>query len=292
MKKIIILLCLIVNFSFAQQASFFRGSSEYYADAYKSKLSQYITLTKTQCDAIDTLFGMLQGRIQVGSITNTRTLLTGYRQASFLTVWGNANANAISLPPYNYVLDFFNSPTHASDGVAWNGTNQYGIIRANPTTFIKNQISYYSQTNTINTSGCDMANVDTTITRVQSLYTGYLNKNRTSQYDINIVCSTAVATFASGLFISNANHVIGNLSLYGRDTLLATAANSGSSFSNPAFLGITVGAAFLPGTGFIQFSTHKMAFCSIGDSFDTTTDIIQYSKIINYFMKKLGINAY
>lgn len=292
MKKIIILLCLIVNFSFAQQASFFRGSSEYYADAYKSKLSQYITLTKTQCDAIDTLFGMLQGRIQVGSITNTRTLLTGYRQASFLTVWGNANANAISLPPYNYSITYYNSPTHASDGVAWNGSNQYGVINVLPTFFnLKAQMSYYSQTNTINTNGCDMGIVDAPITKAMTLYTGYQNKNRTSQCDPAIICSTAVATYASGMFISNQNTTIGNLSLYGRDALLQTATSSGTPF-NTSINGMAIGAGYLDGTGFTQFSTHKMAFCSIGDSFDTTTDLIQYSKIINYFMKKLGINAY
>ena len=303
MKKLILVLFVFISLAAKSQDSWFYATmTPNYASIYKARLSQYITLTTIQNEAIDTLFGMLQGKIQVGSITNTSNFLgngitRGYNQARFLTMWGNASANSICLPPQNYTMTYYNSPTHGSTGVVLDGINDYAVINVNPTVLysatLGTSMHYYSQSNLQNTSGCDMGIANAAVTNAMLLYTGYLNANRTTQYcnpgDINSVSST----FSSGMFISNRSFSQGHLRLYGRDAALATLSNTSACAPfNTALNGMCVGGAYLDGTGVIQFSTHTMAYCGYGYAFDSNTDAIQYSKIINWFMTKLGINAY
>lgn len=292
--RLIIILLFISSSCFSQNnAGMFFAANTKNSDLYKAKIGRYITLTQNQISAIDTLFAMLEGKVQIGTITNTKNLLAIYRGARFLTIWGNANANSQSLPPYDFSMTYYNSPTHASDGVAWNGTNQYATINVKPDTFNVSgtTLEYYSQTNVTSNSQIDMGIANSTATQLYSMGVGFAGVNRTQQYSSSPVVS-ATATFGSGMFISNTSVALGTLTLFGRDNSLASSTRAGSPFNIAGYDKLAVGCLYFDGTGNILYSTHKMAYCGIGDGFDNNTDAIQYSKIINYFMTKLEINAY
>lgn len=77
------------------------------------------------------------------------------RKAIYFPVWSSASANAINLKnPGTYNLTFVNAPTHAADGVAFNGTTQYantGLPLNTMASANSLSISCYSQTNNTNT---------------------------------------------------------------------------------------------------------------------------------------------
>lgn len=171
-------------------------------------------------------------------------------------------------------LTFFNSPTHNSSGVLWNGTNQYANTFLIPSTTLSTtstHLSYYTPTNNLIGSQTPIGTIDIDNTKflqinitLGSFLSGGVTSitsyppTTTNGYTIGIRQAINLqAVFYKGLKVA-ANTFSGNLSLP----------------ANSVFIGGRNSAV-----GLNQPSVHTASFSSIGAGF-TDTQAQQQSQIV------------
>jgi|VirMetMinimDraft_7_1064189.scaffolds.fasta_scaffold70657_2 hypothetical protein len=170
-------------------------------------------------------------------------------------------------------LVFFNTPTHNSNGVLWNGTNQYANTFLNASTALSvssNHLSYYTPTN-------DLTGVQIPIGSLSSSV--FFQLNLTS------------ANFISGLISSAVSYTPLKTNGYTLGSKIA-ANNQFVYFNGSKINSSLVSSAQLP-TSFIYlgardridapfvdfFSKHTASFSSIGSGL-TDTQALQQSQIV------------
>lgn len=179
-----------------------------------------------------------------------------------------------------YQLTFAGSPTHNSDGVAWNGVSQYaltGLIPSSVLTLDSTHLSYYSRSNTANNGveiGCrnadninylDMAVYYTPLS--QAITEQYYGGSSAGELLANTVNSqgyfVASRESSANLFISKTGSSVGSISTTGGvlpgTEIYIGAYNAGGAQSN--------------------YSTRAVALASIGDGLSTTDAANLYTAV-------------
>ena len=187
-----------------------------------------------------------------------------------------------------YRLTFFNAPVHSSNGIAWNGTNQYANthFKANPAIGQNDaHISYYSRTNS-GISGAEMG-----------YYHGptgggfYININfGGTEYravmDIEYAGLSALGTSSSGFYIGS--RVNSTQHLNKRHSAAVTTDGVTSSIDGYRAVDVYIGCSHLADTDAPDYFTNRQcAFASIGNGL-TSSEMTSFYNAVQTFQTSLG----
>jgi hypothetical protein len=177
-------------------------------------------------------------------------------------------------------LQFFNSPTHNSTGVLWNGTTQYAntFFNATSLTNTSTHISYYTQTNNI--TGVQVP-IGAIINSTNFFQLNFTSANFLSGTIASIVSYTQTSSRG---FTLGTRQSINSQRVFRNGNLVASSTVSGSNTLPNAtlYLGArnnpTISSADL-------FSVHTASFATIGDGL-TDTEAIAMSNTV-YFTQRI-----
>lgn len=179
-----------------------------------------------------------------------------------------------------YRLSFINSPTHSSNGVDWNGTDQYATTFINHSTVLSvnsAHYSYYSREDTpgssVNEMGAFTSGAEVGLALKESDGNYYpFNTNQTSY--------PAVANSDSrGFYIVNRNTT--NTEGYKNGVRVVNNTQTGGSPNAIIYLGCH------NVSGPTKFTTKQCAFASIGDAL-TETEAASFYTAVQAFQTTLG----
>jgi len=204
--------------------------------------------------------------------------------AQYPFIGGNAATHKFNLnnpvdTDLGFRLVFFNSPTHTSAGVLFNGTTQYANTFLNPSTALSttsNHISYYTPTNSLTGIQLPMG-AATDGAGISFLHLNYSSANFISGSEASLVAYTPVSTngYTIGTKIANNNQ-----SVFYKGVKLATSTVSSSTLPN---LNIYIGARNRSVSPFIDlYSTHTAGYVSAGSGMTDAISLGQ-SRIVTFF---------
>lgn len=251
-----------------------------------------------QFDPDASLFFQAAGITDLSQKIATNYLVTALKSNSLWTlmnaiypmVGGSLNSCSYNLKaPGLYQITWIATPTASSNGVAFNGTSQYGNTNINAATVLtlnNTHLSYYSRTNTdpgsgvecelgVSTGGSELPLLCLYIRRSTNQFIGdqydynsgqrlsAANTNSTGFYSISRTSSTAQAIYKNGTSQASS----------------ATAASQGSLPSANLFLGAynqsgTAGALF--------FTDRQCAFASVGAGLSSGQESTFYTIVLNF----------
>jgi hypothetical protein len=172
-------------------------------------------------------------------------------------------------------LTFFNSPTHNSNGVLWNGTTQYANTFFNGSTSLTNtstHLSYYTPTN--NLTGIQVP-IGAIINSTNFLQLNFTSANFLSGTIASIVSYTPASTRG---FTLGTRQSINSQRVFRNGDLIASSTVSGSNVLPNATL--YLGARNNPTILSADFySSHTASFSTIGSGL-TDTQAQQQSQIV------------
>ena len=225
------------------------------------------SLTSTERAAIGTLITQLKDSSLWASFTAIYPMVGG----------SDASCRVNLKSPSTFSISFFNSPSFSSNGVDWNGTNQYGNTTVTPSTSLSlnsTSISYYSRENTA-TPALDMGCND-------ALARTYFNP--TSYYAINQTISTDsyVNPNTSGLF--TISRTASNLVTEYRNGISTASTTSVSTAlcTVPIFIGARNNTG-----GATGFTDRQCAFAAIGGGL-TAGQSLTFYNIVQTFQTTLS----
>lgn len=293
-RIIISILLIFIGFQSHSQIAMFHAHNQAvctYLDAdakrFIDSVNVYITLTCEQQLIIDTLVRDLKGQSNPRySTSNVWDSLL----AIYPIIGGDANAHAFNLKdPSTYKMTWVNSPTHASTGVDFNGTSQYGNTNLIPSTtgFItlnSMHLAYYSRENIAGNEREMGGYVDVnSVSRVIMRFSGFSFMNINSAGG-----STNILTDTRG-FVLSSRVASGSIQIYQNGSLFQSAARISSVLCNGT---ITVGAQ-ATGTSPVTidgYTTKECAFSSIGKGL-TATQHSNYYNSVQAYNQRLSRNV-
>jgi hypothetical protein len=239
-----------------------------------------VTLTTTQEDAVGTL---ITGFKSSGIWSKTKAIypmIGGVAGTHKLNLKDPRDADAA------FRLSFVGSPTHSTNGVAWNGTTQYADTFLNPTISLGQNdahLSYYSRTDSAGSE------VEIGIYDAGSVSGCYLAPNFTNEcyFAINSVeyfAYTGLGTASKGLYSGSRTSSTQEFhKRYNEAVRTDTVASASSGFiNNTMFLG-----AFRVGAVPSAFSAKQCAFASIGLGL-TSSQLDSLYSIVQTYQTTLG----
>lgn len=184
-----------------------------------------------------------------------------------------------------YRLTFFGSPTHSTNGIAWNGTTQYSdtFFRYSDNYNLKS-MSYYSRTNaTLNNEG-SMGHFQTggdgallSIRRPSNIAVLTFGAN-------NSIINNGVVTDSLGFFHGQ-RESLSSMSLY-RNAGLLINNNVTPTNTNLISFNMLLGAWSIDGSP-ARFSNKECAFASFGQSL-STQEVTDFYNTVQQFQTILG----
>ena len=183
-------------------------------------------------------------------------------------------------------LSFIGSPTHSTNGVAWNGTTQYADTFLNPTVSLgqnDTHLSYYSRTDSAG-SEVEMGIYDAATTSGAHMTLNYTNEIYYAINSVEYLAYTALGTASKGLYSgSRISSTQEFHKRYNEAVRTDTVASASSAFiNNTMFLG-----AFRVGAVPSAYSAKQCAFASIGLGL-TSSQLDSLYSIVQTYQTTLG----
>jgi hypothetical protein len=203
-------------------------------------------------------------------------------------VGGSAAAHAENLMSSDYAMTWVNSPTHSANGVAFNGTTQYGNTGFNAQTAAWNDCSLGAYINSAGTgtTGLLVAQDDGT----------------TSEFVLNNLAGSTLASFDVGAYAGRS----GNATLSSNTGLIAgsrAGAADKRTYQNGSLINSATGAGASPMPNLVMFLAAynymgspalrfngRLAFAWIGRNLSTAQHSAMYT-IVQAFQTTLGRNV-
>ena len=228
-----------------------------------------VTLTSTQFNAIN----LLVKELKQNEIWNSM-------KAIYPFVGSSAASHKFNLKdPRNldaaFRLTFVNSPTHSSNGVDWNGTNQYANTYLNPSSHLvasSEHLSYYTRTNNVNTT----TDVEMGSLNGSNLSHLLLRRLTSNNYGVTIGTVTAISTTTDCRGLTTGSRTSQtSLKLYKNG--LSISSNTTSDFTRVNAV-IYIGARNDNGTP-AGLTTKQCSFASIGTGLTDVQCAALYSTV-------------
>jgi hypothetical protein len=206
-------------------------------------------------------------------------------QAIYPFVGGNSISHSFNLKDINkFKLTFFNSPLHNSNGIKYNGTNQYAktgyIASVSQAVKMNMHMSIYSRTSASG-AAVEMGSLNGNWTRLYIVSNVATSRFSVNDYDTNLISTPNV----SGLFLGSSTPTGGVATLYRNGTSISSYSptNGTQPFNTTEYY---IGCENNNGTA-QDFTDKNHAFATIG-SYLNATEALNYYIAVQRFQTTLN----
>ena len=229
----------------------------------------------TEQAAVIQLVSDLKG---TGSTTNNTDIWTGLDAIYPTSPTSLAAAEYNLKDPATYQITWYNSPTHSSAGVAFNGSNQYGDTGYSPIDGLQDDHSF--GTNFSAYAGGNGALIGSR-TLSPDLWNGVLGYNSRTYYNVNAPFGTSrPGGITAGHYISNRDSSLVTLFKDTIDISRITLASTGQGTNNYMTAAYNLdGVATFPASGTMNF-THMGASLTVNQVQDLYDAITTYNTAV------------